>query len=606
MLTSYQNTIKVGLLGAVALLGAAACTDDHFDVVVNEASSQNTVWQNIKAASDLDSVAMILERTKVLKSQTDGGKKQSYAQLLDQPQEFTAWLPKDGTYNAKYYLDLLDEADKLSESGVLADSLRALTIQYQVGTQFVRNHVARFSYGGFTNAANVRMLNGKVLNYVPGKSFNGANIDAQQSSIRSSNGTLHVIDAISPYAYNIYDFMVYDSRFSKLYDDVNKYNVYRFNASSSTEGAMNENGQMVYVDSVYARSNDVMTEASMYNIENEDSVFISMLPTNEIYEAAKARVSKLFKFANNYNYGWDTNSKSFTYKNSSAYKPNVDSLVAVKTLSYMLQCSSMSASNVNAAVMHDRNALLSSALLKDSIRLLNTYYIYNPQPGKSNPLFESPDAIVSNALTASNGYVVPLNKYELEPEDFMSPIYTELPYIMVNLTGSTIKDVTGFGSMLLEPSNWNDTIPLGGLLEDNYYYYFPVDGNSTMQIDLRLNGIRSGVPYKISLVTLPNNVNINNVRFQDGKPIVEAPQFDAIILDDKDKTLTQARAIKVDPNKAAKVTLFESYTFPYNYAELPSDYVSFPRLRLRVPANYQVRGKFKALSFGRLIVEPAK
>lgn len=94
MKSIYQNTVKAGLLGAAVLLGFTACTDDHFDIQPSTVSGSNTIWQNVEANADLDSVAMILRRCKVMKSQTDKSAKQTYAELLATSQQLTAWLPK--------------------------------------------------------------------------------------------------------------------------------------------------------------------------------------------------------------------------------------------------------------------------------------------------------------------------------------------------------------------------------------------------------------------------------------------------------------------------------------------------------------------------------
>ncbi len=613
MISKYHNITKVGLLGAAVLLGATACTDDHFDIVTDSVTGQNTVWQNVKATADLDSVALILQRTKVMKNETDGGNKQTYAQLLDQPQEFTAWLPKNGTFVAQTYIDLLDRADRLSQTGVLSDSIESLKIHYQVGNQFARNHVARFNYGSDIGTQQVRMLNGKVLTYNASEGkFNGIPVDAAQASIHSSNGMLHVIDAESPYAYNVYDYMVYDSRFSKLFADIDAYNIYEFNANASTQGAMNENGQMVYVDSVFTRSNEIMLGAGLFNIENEDSVYIALLPTDEVYDAAKEKMSKYFNFASSYNYEWNKSSNDFNNKNANAYKPNADSLQRVNTLEAILSMSTISAANVNAAAMYDQQKLLNTAIFADSLRFTSGTYVMNPNAKTTtpNPIFEAQaDAAqgATNAEKASNGYIFPLNAYNFEPENFGGKSMTEAysPSILCTLTGSqyTVDQVS---PTLLSADNLNDTIDLGGYLPDDYYTYFPISGNNTLRIDFRLRGIMSNFPYKISIIMLPNCVDIGHVRIDNqGNPIDESPIFDAYLLDDKGSTLSSVRQVHVNQQKVEKVTLFDNYQFKYNYQNLPSEYDSFPRLSLRMSYAYQNRGKSKALSIGRLIIEPA-
>ena len=93
------------------LLGATACTDDHFDIIADGTAGSNSLWENIQGSGKTDSLALILNRTIVMKSETDKSGKISYAEMLNQPQSFTFWAPKDGTYNAKHYLDMLDERD---------------------------------------------------------------------------------------------------------------------------------------------------------------------------------------------------------------------------------------------------------------------------------------------------------------------------------------------------------------------------------------------------------------------------------------------------------------------------------------------------------------
>jgi len=602
--------MKVGLLGVVILLGATACTDDHFDIRSSSESGANTLWQNIQATPNLSSVAQILQRTKVMKSETDKGKKQTYAELLDQPQEFTAWLPKDGSFDAQSYIAKLDRADSLGQTGVAADSITALRLNYEVGNQFVRNHVARFNYASNTAAQQVRMLNGKVLTYNATEgTFNDLTIDASGANIYSSNGILHVLNGESPFAYNLYDFLAYDSRFTDYFADIDYYNIYEFSASQSTEGAMNENGRMEYVDSVFVRDNELLNMANLGNIDNEDSVYVSVFPTNAAYASAKEAIKKYFNYASSYNYDWSTSAHDFQYKNAKAYKPNTDSLSSACALQAILSYLTVSASNIDYNNITNRTTILTKSMTADSLLLRSGSYFYNPNAGNStpNPIFgvSSVAEGLEKAEKASNGYVFPVDTYNIEPKQF----YGQKMY---EATNANLADVQGCSSemgtytLLTKGDNLNDTIDLGGLLYENYYTYFPVSGNSSLTIDFRLREIYSNMPYKISIVMLPNCVNINNIRVDNQQvPIKESPIFDALLLDDAGKTLSQVRSIPVNQQKAEKITLWESYTFPYCYQGLPNEYDSFPRLRLRATYPYQTRGKFKALSVGRLIIEPA-
>lgn len=324
MKSIYQNTVKAGLLGAAVLLGFTACTDDHFDIQPSTVSGSNTIWQNVEANADLDSVAMILRRCKVMKSQTDKSAKQTYAELLATSQQLTAWLPKNGTFNAKQYLDELDSAAVLRAK----DEMAGTRAEYDVANRFARNHIARFNYESNMGEQRIALMNSKIVNYNAGEgTFNGVKLDAANANILSSNGMLHVLDGESQFAYNIFERLQVDSRFAKIYGDIDKYNVYTFSASSSTQGSMNHNGSMEYVDSVWSRTNSLISDARLNDLTDEDSLFVSVIPTDAAYEAARQKLQGLFKYAKSYNYAWDESKRDWTNKGTNALKLDRKSVV---------------------------------------------------------------------------------------------------------------------------------------------------------------------------------------------------------------------------------------------------------------------------------------
>ena len=200
------------------LLGFTACTDDHFDIQSGSLSGTNTIWKNIESRNDLDSLAMILRKTPVMRSETDKGKKQTYAELLDASQEMSMWAPKNGTYNAKQYLDILDRAAELAST----DTMTSRKLYYEVGNEFVRNHIARFNTATGSGLQQVRLMNSKLCNYdAAGKKFN--NVPVDKDFYVSTNGMLYTLDGMSPFAYNILDYMGVNSELSVLDSIVTSY-----------------------------------------------------------------------------------------------------------------------------------------------------------------------------------------------------------------------------------------------------------------------------------------------------------------------------------------------------------------------------------------------
>lgn len=601
MKSIYQNTVKAGLLGAAVLLGFTACTDDHFDIQPSTVSGSNTIWQNVEANADLDSVAMILRRCKVMKSQTDKSAKQTYAELLATSQQLTAWLPKNGTFNAKQYLDELDSAAVLRAK----DEMAGTRAEYDVANRFARNHIARFNYESNMGEQCIALMNSKIVNYNAGEgTFNGVKLDAANANILSSNGMLHVLDGESQFAYNIFERLQVDSRFAKIYGDIDKYNVYTFSSSSSTQGSMNHNGSMEYVDSVWSRTNSLMTDARLTYLTDEDSLYVSVIPTDAAYEAARQKIHGLFKYAKNYNYAWDASKRDWTNKGTNALKFNTDSLTTYNVTSRILSASSFSVGYNSEGPVTTSNpqAFLNHVLTADSLNSNASLVIYNKDKGNVNPIFDGQTA--DDAIKASNGYIFAVDNYNYDPS------YSFIQ--KMNINGHNTSQVTGSTSeqaqyVTLNNENQNAEVNVDALGVDNFYYYFPVSGNSQLHIDFKLNNVLS-TKYKISIVLLPNRVNINNIRAEeDGKIIEEKPVFDVQIRDDKGSVIGKAvKNVSVDQDKVEKKVLWEAFEFPYAYFGLPSGYESFPVLRVSMSYAQQRKGKCKALSIAKVILEPVR
>lgn len=599
MKSIYQNTVKAGLLGAAVLLGFTACTDDHFDIQPSTVSGSNTIWQNVEANADLDSVAMILRRCKVMKSQTDKSAKQTYAELLATSQQLTAWLPKNGTFNAKQYLDELDSAAVLRAK----DEMAGTRAEYDVANRFARNHIARFNYESNMGEQRIALMNSKIVNYNAGEgTFNGVKLDAANANILSSNGMLHVLDGESQFAYNIFERLQVDSRFAKIYGDIDKYNAYTFSASSSTQGSMNHNGSMEYVDSVWSRTNSLISDARLNDLTDEDSLFVSVIPTDAAYEAARQKLQGLFKYAKSYNYAWDESKRDWTNKGTNALKFNTDSLTTYNVTDRILSASSFSVGYNSEGPVTTSNpqAFLNHVLTADSLNTNVGLVIYNKDKGNVNPIFDGQTA--DDAIKASNGYIFAVDNYNYDPS------YSFIQKI--NINGRNTAQVTGSTSeqaqyVTLDNENQNAEVNVDALGVDNFYYYFPVSGNSQLNIDFKLNRVIS-TKYKISIVLLPNRVNINNIRAEeDGTIIEEKPVFDVQIRDDKGSVIGKAvKNVSVDQNKVEKKVLWEAFEFPYAYYGLPSGYESFPVLRISMSYAQQRKGKCKALSIAKVILEP--
>lgn len=645
MKSNFKNIATRSLIGAALLLGVCACTDDHFDVVANETGNgSNTIWRNIEDKPELSDFATVLKRTRVMKDEKDVKSQQTFDDLLNQPQAFTVWAPVNAKYDVQKYLDILDEVDALRQAannyvepapepgpgegeeeetdnvtdtdeptvtpsaytgeipeGTPAELLAlAAKKEYVVVNQFVRNHIARFNYEGAAGAQDVRMLNAKNSVYSPGL-FNGVPMG---ESVYTSNGTLHFLEGVSPFAYNIFDFIASDAKYSTLYGILSDPSVDRdtFWPAGSTEGAMNENGEMVYVDSVYINTNDILSAANA-QIKNEDSTYVALIPTNDAWNEAYATVSALNQYGDNYCYDWDDENGVFLKTGVNAVKFNAtqrDSLLNLQTNEMVIKSMFFSPSYYPNVNRNDSAQVVQHTLMADSLRSTTGLYFYNANVGSENPMFAG-----ITPEKASNGYVFPMETYTVNPAYSFLSRQEILSYFSCCSTAGCTSSRGEY--TFLDVDNRNDSVK--GKFEDDVYTYYEVDGNSKLTIRFRLNNIYSG-HYKISVQMAPNRINKYNIRTDEkGDTIVEKPQFSAQLLGDDLKTLSGTKAvtnISVNQDEIEKIVLYEDVLFPKTYVGLPSGYTSFPMLEISMTLAQQKKGNCKALSIGKIVIEPVR
>ena len=592
-----------GILGASLLLGATACSDDHYDIHEAQASAANTIWQNIEGNQQLDSLAMILKRTNVYRKENEKSAGQTYAELLDQPQTFTFWAPVNGSYNAKSILDQLDEADALIAEGKIAEGHKK---NYVVGQQFVQNHMARFNFESNHANQEVRLLNSKLTYYnAAAGTFNSVPLYTDYANVPSSNGNLHVLNGRSPFAYNVFDYMKSYTDYSKVYAALSDSLVDKdtFSPESSIEGAMNEDGQMVYVDSVYTNSNTILT-ASRASIKDEDSLYIAIIPTDNAWDQAFQKVGSLYNYAESYQTSYNKeDAKVF----SETYKLNADSLKQLNTNSSLISNMFFSPGYFDTEISRtDSAGLINYFLNSDSVRATTGLYLYNPNPGSPNSMLSG-----ITPVKASNGYIFPLENYTIDPTYFhQQSIEYDLAYGN-NVGYSTNIAVQGGTQVtLVENSNWDTTIEGGDNIDNQTYRFFQANGQMKVYIPLR--NVLSGT-YRVKLQLIPNRINSAYKLYDDdGNELIdrENNQFRCSIHGDKfsNETWGKNTTITVNQDSVQTVTLFDEVTFPKCYADLPSDLESFPVLVLELTRQMINGMTYKDMVVGisarKLILEP--
>lgn len=602
MKNKIKSRLEGGLLGAFILMGAMACTDDHFDIKSEGVAGFRTLWENIQTNGQLDSLAMIMQRTRVMKTDYDNTTNLKYSEFLNQPQFFTVWAPKDGTYHAKAYLDRLEEAAALRSTNLS----KALEMEYEVGQQFLMNHIARFNYESEREGQDVRMLNSKVCVYDASQyRFNNVPLDAASGSIHASNGTMHVLDGASPFAYNLYDYVVANSEYSKMLHFLTdpKYYSREFSESSSTAGTSNPDGQMEYADSVYITYNSLVSE-SFASLSDEDSLYLALLPTDDAWDVAIQKLKSYFNYGNEYNYEWSSSRGEFTRTGANAYKiEDPEALADTTTMENLVKSLYFSTSIMPVADKRDSAEVIRYALYADSLISTNGVVYYNPNKGTSapNPMFEGEEPI-----KASNGYIFPLRTFAIDPADFW---ITRKEFSATNSynLAKTENVANGGETVLLSSENRNDTVQ--GEIEDNMYMRFEASGGN-MKVDFALRNVLSGT-YRVSAIMAPSRLDVNYAM----KPEKCVFYVEMLLDTDTDANPSAKSAdVEISQDRIDRYVLFDKLTFGKCYYGLSSDYDTFPRLRFNLPRSYQSPtppkfeeiGNCTALNIVAIVLEPCE
>lgn len=652
-----KNWLKGGTLLAASLAVFAACSDDHFDVAVNGNSDQ-TLWQNIKADPNLSEFADLMSRITLMKSENDRSAVLKFNELLDQNQSFTLVAPVNGSFDYKAWSDTIAKANLLRENEETERQGRNL--MYLASNQFAMNHVARFAHNLEENRT-VHLLNGKNVQTTPGF-FNEVSMTGDK--LVGSNGSLYKLAGINPFAYNLYDYLAFDPDLS----DLNAYikdpaiDKETFSESMSIPGSINEEGEMVYIDSIYLHRNELLDNLGV-NIMDEDSCYVAILPSNQAWDEAKAKLEGLYHYADKYDFNWDQDNNRFNNSNErgNALVINGDSISKAKANDAIITNMFFQPYRMGFESKKDR-AIIEYMQTADSIISSRRTIFYNAAavPGErnqhTNPVFQGAEII-----DASNGYVVKLPHYTFDPAYvWVENINFQPSRRSTYYTTNTANMTTSAGETInLTSTNYNQKTPVigdngevvrdengeivykgvGGTVDDNMYQRYEVNSASTKAtVDFRLPEVLCA-EYTIQLVLAPSNINFNSYDGDD-ENFYENLCFTAEVVNDQNKTIGTPSLISYAPhdyvndpkfadNKdAAKmtdddasnkkgatiipemkdvttVTLFEKIKFDKCYKDVPTTTgETFPRLRLTITSGGRRKIAYAPLNIVKVICKP--
>ncbi|MBO7115380.1 MAG: hypothetical protein J6V95_09430 [Bacteroidaceae bacterium] len=289
-MNKYIKLITKSVLGLMTVGVIVSCESDtwkdHYSVHSDGNESIESLGKTIASIPEASNFVEALKTTFMYNG--DSISTLTYWDFLNDNQFLTVWLPNNASISQAdwdIYMSTDDDKD-----------------HKKVGTEFILNHIARFSHPvGSDTHEKVKMMSNKTYRSVEG-SIGG--VGYIKKNERCTNGILHQLDSKIVYRPNLYDYITgsYKSK-SVNGNDYNyktalgswlaKYTKEELDENRSIPGEVNDKGEIEYIDKVIIRSNSVLQKYGYIDVE--DSNFIVVLPRpavwDSVYEALKGYFS---------------------------------------------------------------------------------------------------------------------------------------------------------------------------------------------------------------------------------------------------------------------------------------------------------------------------
>ena len=529
--------------------------DDHYDA--NTAlldTQQATIWQNIEKTGNLSQFASLL-------------KKANYDAVLDASQTYTVWAPVNDSFD-------FDAVSALS-----ADRLKK---------EFIENHIARNNYPA-SGTMNLRLytLNEKLMHFGGSQGYDIEGVSIAQPNLASGNGVIHTLSGKIPFMQNIYESLNnYEYPIDSISNYYHSYDVKKLNEKKSVQGPT-LNGEITYLDSIFDEHNDLYSRYYAY-INREDSNYTMLVPTNEAWNKAKAKISQYYHYNQSFEFMENTstgNDKKKVTVNIKDVKYLQDSIVNMLLTGYLFF-------NNN---LYDNKKL--SAL--NTGETLHCDSLYGTTKGKlfsedATQLFQG-----ATRVNKSNGAIWLTDSLRMHPWTFWNPeliIQAENTFVQA----SVVNVADNPQRIYVSPGTQNPEVT-GRLSGNSYIEVQPVSSSTNPGIVFYLPGVRS-TTYSIYMVMVPANMVSTNRDAKPNRISVSMGYADATgINKDGDRDWVAESYFTNDSLQIDTVYLGD-FTFPLAYAGTGNYY---PYLRVNSAVTSRERANFdRTLRIDCLILRP--
>lgn len=612
----FNKYISAITLGATIMV-VPSCTDawdDHYGTE-STTSATSTLWEQISKNPELSRFATLAENTCYYRDEKHPQKDYTFKDMLNSTQKLTVFAPLNSSFTDEEYARLLELTK---------------TDGYSVQQELLGNNICLWSNVVSGDAeSKITMVNGK--NYqLDMKAKTIAEQDLVDMNIAASNGTLHTVTSKIPFAYNIYEYIKSAANaeakgVKRFRDYIVANDTTYFFESSSIQGPSDENGNPTYVDSAFVTSNLMFTGTKRFpsntnteqyltytesfgaNINEEDSTWVMVIPTDDAWQAAYEKLEKLYNYGTFYMDNAKINGGTDNQKRD---KINADSL---KALNIDMDILSPLCFNLNMQPNENgkkRTWKLDDFLSDKGARatyLLNTYgdTLRSDDTWQKESIFQGTTEQLSNGVAfLSNEWTMPHKLYQ--PDIVIEAGMNWYRYPTYNQTkreyedNAYFKKIKSIGSYPFSNGSHKWAKETDYVSFNNFVYVMPTLDTQNPTITIALKGthgetteqdVMSG-KYDIYAVLVPNyyitsndtaivhTVGTNGTGFitAEGDTIPVKHKFKATInyIDkvNATKEATKNNTINIDYNgeKVEQVLLFEDFEFPVSYKNLRHSY----------------------------------
>lgn len=314
-MNNIKTYIGAAVLG-VTVLALPSCSDtwdEHYGAGgENTAATTATLWDLIAENPNLSNFKEIAEASTFYRDEEHPQGNYTFKDMLQGSMLTTVWVPTNEAFTPA---DVTKWKTYASEKG------------YLVQQQLLANSMAlwrQVAIGGGSPVDTVTMLNGKKMVFdKENLTMQGISMDPLNKNITASNGILHMVSTPLPFKFNLYEYLKDNDNstansMTRFHDYLITNDTTYFVEGLSIEGTPDINGNPTYVDSVYVTTNKMFfgthrfptdSNTDQYltyeegfgaSIEEEDSTYILLMPTDAAWDNAIQDLKSLYKYASAY------------------------------------------------------------------------------------------------------------------------------------------------------------------------------------------------------------------------------------------------------------------------------------------------------------------